>query len=637
MIQSLESRTLLSWVNVEQSSIPEHLYEGSQVQFTESITLSGWDYATIVADGQTYSQMPNDDFVFNVDEWVDDNRSFVVTVTDNWNQTDTFSVDVENVAPWGTLSTDVGDNDPDGLVTLGLYDIQEPSQADKDAGLGFAWGYDYAQLQDNWANIGTSDAAHSFDPSLDQDQQYYMRVGDKDGGYSDYSSTLGALPTINLYGEEITSTSVPLHWIDTASGESHWIVQRAEYGGSFSTIATLDGVGGIGSPMSWTDHTCDPDTRYVYRVRAEGNGADTPYSPKKYVSTLLPTPSEVYASNVSGGGNVAEMHWTQPESDHLTGFAISCFNSSGVQIGQAKQVLSSARSVMFSTTDGLSAGGDYTFSVTALSSDGQHDSQASALVQNVDEPTGAYTTKYYRDYGYEYPPPEIGALEWRANGQIVGEGNPFTDETVTVALDNLPRHSFIAGSLGFLLPSSSSLSTANLTVTANIGMQPLRVSIGSNQYFSVDLANSGTGDDALRHTNKSDILTISVVASGGFGSNDYWSLQDANIETYFPFVGIGDPTSTSVTEGEQGHLTLARTGLRNATIAAETLRVDINKLGGDGRATIPSLFTFASGNVHQTADYTVSNNTVAEWTGQTQYQLNEEPSYDQKLWMKTRQ
>jgi hypothetical protein len=290
VIQSLEQRTLFSYIDMDQSSIPSELYEASQVQFTQHIVLSGWDYANISVDGgEAFSQMPNDDYVRSVDEYVDDDRSYSVSVTDNYSQTDVFTVDVYNVAPCATLSTDLGD-EGEGLVTMALSDIQEPSQADRDAGIRFAWGYDYAQLEYNWDNNRTTDAAYSFDPTLDADQQYYFRVGDKDNGHSDYSSTLGPLPTLNVYGAEVTSTSIPLHWIDTASGEAHWIVQRAPNGGTFSTIDTLDGVAGSGSAMSYTDTGLPSGTRYVYRVRAEGNGADTPYSPKQYVSTLVKTP-----------------------------------------------------------------------------------------------------------------------------------------------------------------------------------------------------------------------------------------------------------------------------------------------------------------------------------------------------------
>jgi hypothetical protein len=64
---------------------------------------------------------------------------------------------------------------------------------------------------------------------------------DKDNGYSDYCTTLANMPTINLYGNQVTSTSVQINWLDTASGESSWIIQRAVYGGTFSTIRTLDG------------------------------------------------------------------------------------------------------------------------------------------------------------------------------------------------------------------------------------------------------------------------------------------------------------------------------------------------------------------------------------------------------------
>jgi hypothetical protein len=635
MIQKLEDRRLLNadWISVISSQDPpEQIWEGESagayyefdtttpyllydVEYSDGIggTSGSW---TLSGGGEaTYDD--NGGYALSMDLMEDQGWAMQSVWHQDW------YLGVENVAPSGTLSTDLGDNG-DGLVTMELSAIQEPSQADRDAGIRFAWGYDYAQLEYNWDNNRTTDAAYSFDPTLDADQQYYFRVGDKDNGHSDYSSTLGPLPTLNVYGAEVTSTSIPLHWIDTASGEAHWIVQRAPYnGGSFSTIRTLDGVAGSGSPISFTDDTCDPDTRYVYHVRAEGNGADTPYSPKVYVSTLLPTPSEVYASNVSGGGNVAEVHWTQPESDHLSGFAVSCFNSSGVRIGTAKQVSAAARSVTFTTADGLTTGGNYTFSVTALSSDGQHDSDASAPVDNFDEPSGPNTTVYHLDGPGDPTPHNVGEPSFEWQGDDLGNG-VFSDVngTLTMTLENLPRHTYALGWLEFYMTFYDPNAQFSAEIEDGTALQVSQCEsppVGDyGGYFGVSLAELGTPDDALKHDDKSLVIKVQME---NLPEDRYWygwDINEADVWTYFPFVGV-------VAEGNftEGSTDTKLRGTRIGTGGSQTVLQDALSLkvadtpGSAAKGTdynVADSLSISAGALSGTTGIGIVNDTTPEWT-----------------------
>lgn len=267
---------MLSWVDSGLSDIPEHMYEGSYIYAKQHWIPSGNDYASISIDGgESFSWDIQNDYEFILDGYEDDNRTATIAITDNWNYTDYGYLVIENVQPAAELSYDPGDGGGD--YTLNLSDSYDPSGADTSAGFTYAFANTYADLSEP-GNL-TSTPSHAFDLQ-DSDGVVWARIYDKDGGYSDYNTSY-VLPTINL--GQITDTEVNIAWLDVATGETAWLVQRAPYGGSFTTIATLDP-----NSTDYTDTSVDPATKYQYRIRASGTAntaADTAYSAKRTVKT----------------------------------------------------------------------------------------------------------------------------------------------------------------------------------------------------------------------------------------------------------------------------------------------------------------------------------------------------------------
>jgi serine protease AprX len=120
-----------------------------------------------------------------------------------------------------------------------------------------------------------------------------------------------------LVATSTSSSTVDLAWNDTSSTETSFTVQRCtgDGCGTFADVATLD----AGS-TSWTDTGLAADTPYTYRVRAEGDGGPSGWSPTASARTQpaapvsLTTPvltaTSVSASSVdlgwTGGGDAAD-------------------------------------------------------------------------------------------------------------------------------------------------------------------------------------------------------------------------------------------------------------------------------------------------------------------------------------------
>jgi hypothetical protein len=214
-----------------------------------------------------------------------------------------WNVNVYDVPPGATMNSQLlEDHETVRVMLTSPFDV---SNADTAAGFHVSLSPTYSGLAqtyssaDPWPTEGDPFADFNFESS--PSGTFYARIFDWNGGYSDYATTY-VLPTVNT--PIITDTSVQLCWLDVAEGESSWIVQRALYGGSFSTVATLD----LDS-TSWLDTNLTPGTRYQWRIRAageEGAAGDTAWSAKRAVTTIA-RPTNLTVS-LDGGGQL-DLTW----------------------------------------------------------------------------------------------------------------------------------------------------------------------------------------------------------------------------------------------------------------------------------------------------------------------------------------
>lgn len=108
---------------------------------------------------------------------------------------------------------------------------------------------------------------------------------------------------------------IEVTWTDQSDGESDFVVERTDDGGSTwtqvhtepSTTST-----GTGSGYSWTDTGASADTTYQYRVKAtDPNTPDSSYSTSGSVSTdPIPADPTNVAANFDSGFCEVDITWT---------------------------------------------------------------------------------------------------------------------------------------------------------------------------------------------------------------------------------------------------------------------------------------------------------------------------------------
>ena len=172
----------------------------------------------------------------------------------------------------------------------------------------------YSQI----AVVGTNGTSFP-DSGLSPDMIYYYRVRSYntagDSAYSNESSatTLATVPVApsSLAASAISSSRIDLTWVDNASNESGFKVERKEgAGGTYSQIAAVGS-----NMMSYSDTELTTGTNYCYRVRAYNGVGDSDYSNEACVVTpvsVFTISGHVKEPNDSGIGSV-DIVYGQPE------------------------------------------------------------------------------------------------------------------------------------------------------------------------------------------------------------------------------------------------------------------------------------------------------------------------------------
>lgn len=236
-----------------------------------------------------------------------------------------------------------------------------------------------------------------------------------------------AAPT-NLSATDILATQATLQWVDAASDEIVFEIQRRPAGGTFALRATA-----AADQTHYTDPGLTPETTYDYRVRALGERGASAFTPTLTLTTAAaPTgspnaPTDLAAADLARTS--VRLTWQDNSSDE-TGFRVEAqaggdFASRAVLPAAATQYLA----------DNLAPDTTYAFRVLALNEAG-----ASAPTNVVTVRTGAAADLVTVDPG---PTPGALLVRWvdRTGGGVgfrverkVGAGEFTTLTTVAAGI-----------------------------------------------------------------------------------------------------------------------------------------------------------------------------------------------------------
>ncbi|HEX5650863.1 MAG TPA: M12 family metallo-peptidase [Steroidobacteraceae bacterium] len=239
------------------------------------------------------------------------------------------------------------------------------------------------------ASLGAG--ARSFtDSTVSASSRYYYRVrAYNSAGVSGYSNvvnvTTPAAPTLpaspsSLTVTSVTYNSVSLSWLDNATNESGYKVERSLDGVSFAEVATL----GAGS-HTYTNGSLSASTPYSYRVRAYNSAGVSGYSnavstttpAAPTVAAAPPAPTSVAASNRGDGS--AQVSWTA-DVTNVSSFEIRRETwDSRKQVWGRSALVGTVPSSLLSLIDSTKAG-TYRYFVRSVNTSGKSGERGPAQV-----------------------------------------------------------------------------------------------------------------------------------------------------------------------------------------------------------------------------------------------------------------
>ncbi|MFN8079996.1 MAG: multicopper oxidase domain-containing protein [Kineosporiaceae bacterium] len=124
-----------------------------------------------------------------------------------------------------------------------------------------------------------------------------------------YTETLPAAPS-NLVATQGAGTTVNLSFLDNASNEAGYVVERSTDGTTFSQIGTVaaTAAGTAGTTLTYADATATRGPTYTYRVGAQAAGSATIVYSNLATISLVAAPSNLVATALSP--TTAQLAWT---------------------------------------------------------------------------------------------------------------------------------------------------------------------------------------------------------------------------------------------------------------------------------------------------------------------------------------
>ncbi|MGB5847236.1 MAG: fibronectin type III domain-containing protein, partial [Ignavibacteriaceae bacterium] len=178
-----------------------------------------------------------------------------------------------------------------------------------------------------WTEISTlgADVTTYQDTGLTANTGYCYKVRayntEGNSGYSneDCTTTNPTIPTSpsNLTAEATGVNEVTLSWTDNSNHEDGFIIERENI--TLPVFAVIDSVGA--NDTSYIDSTISQGVSYNYRISAFNISGLSGYSNVYYVTTILPTPTNLVSSLFGGPPYYVVLNWQESSINEL-GFVI---------------------------------------------------------------------------------------------------------------------------------------------------------------------------------------------------------------------------------------------------------------------------------------------------------------------------
>ena len=425
-------------------------------------------------------------------------------------------------------------------------------------------------------------AGQYLDGDLNYDGQ--VNIGDFSILSNRWGSTLRA-PLAEPYAVQVgsqTTDSLLVQWTAPAwaggavpDGYRLW---RSEDGADFGDepIATIPHVAGV-TQYEYRDTNLSDGGKFWYRIRAytiaEGSTASTA---KAWGVTTLRPPTDVTASLDEGGTSITA-RWMHGSANR-TGYVVKLYAaaSATATLSEMTELASatpgaSAESHTFSLPGGTSSG-YYLATVQATNANVAAASAPSVPTQAMSEPVGPWT-QVYTNMGQD-PGPRAPT-----SGDFSPElGNFSNDQTVTLELSGLPRHKFATFDFRFKAsPVDAGEPDGSVEVVIDKD-QPSEVRFQTGVWTGNGIRATSIVAPSFAHNSS----TIKIELTGSdFPQGTTWGIEQAYVDTYFPFVELSSDGGTVVEDGTgSASFTATRTGLnpsdpRHQPILGEALTVNL--------------------------------------------------------------